>query len=218
MYTIYHIPGVKVGCSRRVEARVKEQGYANYEVLEVLETRREASLRELYWQGKLGYERDNILTYEQTLKMQSPQARLKRTKTCQNSEAWKKAQDIKINKFHTPEGKAKALKARVESEAWIKTKESRVNNLRNAETRAKAKAAKIEKYGSLHAGLVTPETVAKRKVAVVQYDMEGVFIKEWPSSKDAGIALGLHSPLITTCAKGRQKSSGGFIWKYKTNL
>ena len=63
MYTIYHIPGVKVGCSKRVEGRVKEQGYTNYEVLEVHEDRQIASQRERELQIEYGYEVDTN-TYE----------------------------------------------------------------------------------------------------------------------------------------------------------
>jgi len=59
MYTIYHIPGVKVGCSKRVEARVRDQGYTNYEILEVCNTLEEATTKELYWQDKLGYGKDD---------------------------------------------------------------------------------------------------------------------------------------------------------------
>ena len=59
MYTIYHIPGIKVGCSKRVEARVKSQGYINYEILEVCNTIEQASEREIYWQKKFKYTRDN---------------------------------------------------------------------------------------------------------------------------------------------------------------
>lgn len=58
MYTIYHIPGVKVGCSNRVEARVKDQGYTNYEVLGVYDDIKEASVKEKELQRKYGYRVD----------------------------------------------------------------------------------------------------------------------------------------------------------------
>ena len=69
MYTIYHIPGIKVGCSKRVEARVKEQGHTQYEVLEVCSTIEQASEREIYWQNKLNYGKDNPTKYAHTLSM-----------------------------------------------------------------------------------------------------------------------------------------------------
>jgi hypothetical protein len=55
----------------------------------------------------------------------------------------------------------------------------------------------------------------KNKKPILQYDMYGVFIKEWQSSMDAGIDLNIKIPNIVACLKGRQVSSGGYIWKYK---
>jgi hypothetical protein len=93
MYTIYHIPGVKVGCSKRVEARVKEQGYNGYEVLETVEDRVEASKKEIEWQEKLGYGRDILFTYEQTLRAgvfaRKPEAKAKLLATRKVSEVYK---------------------------------------------------------------------------------------------------------------------------------
>ena len=34
MYTIYHIKGVKIGCSTQAEIRVKKQNYSEFEILE----------------------------------------------------------------------------------------------------------------------------------------------------------------------------------------
>jgi hypothetical protein len=64
MYTIYHIPGVKVGCTGRdPQNRVNEQGHTSFKVLDVLDSLELASERELYWQEKLGYNKDNT-SYE----------------------------------------------------------------------------------------------------------------------------------------------------------
>jgi hypothetical protein len=54
------------------------------------------------------------------------------------------------------------------------------------------------------------------KKSVIQCDLSGIPIKEWDSINEARDYLGYKSEMgiIGTC-KGRQKSSGGFIWKYK---
>jgi len=52
---------------------------------------------------------------------------------------------------------------------------------------------------------------------ILQYDLEGNFIREWPSLRTAAYeVLGnrLHSG-ISTCCNGKQKHCGGFIWKFK---
>jgi hypothetical protein len=58
MYTIYHIPGVKIGCSNEVENRVKNQGYSHYEILETHNDINIASYREKELQLLYGYEVD----------------------------------------------------------------------------------------------------------------------------------------------------------------
>lgn len=49
---------------------------------------------------------------------------------------------------------------------------------------------------------------------IKQYTKDGEFIKEWEGSKLASKELGLKDPNIVACLKGRQKTCGGFIWKY----
>ena len=50
---------------------------------------------------------------------------------------------------------------------------------------------------------------------VLQFDLENNFIKEWCSIAEASKSLNIGSNSITTCCKGKYKSSGGFIWRYK---
>ena len=58
MYTIYHIPGIKIGCSKQVEKRVKKQGFDTFEILEMHSNIDEASKRELELQKEYGYRID----------------------------------------------------------------------------------------------------------------------------------------------------------------
>jgi hypothetical protein len=50
---------------------------------------------------------------------------------------------------------------------------------------------------------------------IIQSDLEGNFIKEWPSISEAKRWLG--SGDIAGCLAGRSKKAGGYIWKYKEN-
>jgi len=52
-------------------------------------------------------------------------------------------------------------------------------------------------------------------VCVLQYDREGNLIKEWNSFAMVQRELGISASNAVQCAKGRVKSAGGFIWKYK---
>jgi hypothetical protein len=52
---------------------------------------------------------------------------------------------------------------------------------------------------------------------VIQYDLQGNFIKEWNSQKEASIFLKTKGDGVGACCRGKQKSAYGFIWKFKTN-
>lgn len=49
---------------------------------------------------------------------------------------------------------------------------------------------------------------------VLQYSLEGEFIKEWDDAKIAAEQLNLVAKGIKDCCRGRQKSHGGYIWKF----
>lgn len=64
MYYIYHIPGVKIGCSIQPKIRVKAQGYTEYELLEEHNNKIIASIRETELQKQYGYALD-LVKYNQ---------------------------------------------------------------------------------------------------------------------------------------------------------
>ena len=67
MYYIYHIEGIKVGCTNNPVKRIKiQQGYSNYKILAKTKNIDEACRLEFEWQDKLGYKRD-IRTYKETI-------------------------------------------------------------------------------------------------------------------------------------------------------
>ena len=50
---------------------------------------------------------------------------------------------------------------------------------------------------------------------VVQYSLDGVFIKEWDGSKQAAKSLGkTSSSHIVDCLSGRKRSAYGYVWRY----
>ena len=53
------------------------------------------------------------------------------------------------------------------------------------------------------------------KIPILQYDLDGNFIREWPSATDVGIEV---KSFICRCLKGRTKSAYGFVWKYKEDI
>lgn len=61
-------------------------------------------------------------------------------------------------------------------------------------------------------------TVLKRRSKnILQYDINGSFIKEWKSAKNVQENLGICRSSICRVCKGKGKSAGGFLWRYKNN-
>lgn len=55
---------------------------------------------------------------------------------------------------------------------------------------------------------------AKKSKPVLQYDFNGNFIKEWPSSRECG-RNGFTQTSVNDCCLGIRKKHKGYIWKYK---
>lgn len=73
-------------------------------------------------------------------------------------------------------------------------------------------------YGG-NGGKPSPETINKRiKTStnkVLQYDLEGNFIKEWNSLIEIKEVLGFHKETIRLNINGKTKYSNGYKWLYK---
>jgi group I intron endonuclease len=67
-------------------------------------------------------------------------------------------------------------------------------------------------------GDLTPPEYKKGHISVLQYDMSMNFIKEYKNSNVASNETNVNSSGILSCCKGNQKSAGGFIWRYKSNI
>jgi hypothetical protein len=77
MYYIYHIPGIKIGCSTNPKRRVRSQGHKDYTIIEEHIDIMIASDREIELQKKYGYTRDNPQPYYKTMAMKTPESILK---------------------------------------------------------------------------------------------------------------------------------------------
>lgn len=50
---------------------------------------------------------------------------------------------------------------------------------------------------------------------ILQYTLDGIFVKEWDGVTDIAKAYGCSKHCIQVCCYGKSNSSQGFIWKYK---
>lgn len=79
------------------------------------------------------------------------------------------------------------------------------------ETRSKISTAKMGHF-------VSSETKKKLSISnskrVFQYTTDGAFIAEYNSPKDAEEQTGVNSAAISYCCRGKNRTSGGFVWSY----
>jgi group I intron endonuclease len=148
-------------------------------------------------------------------------------------------------KQHTEETKARLREAssgRVPSEETrIKISEALTGIQRSAETRQKMSEARKQLYQDEERRLQNSIRVkeyysnpenhpmygkhrseeTKRKIivangrAVLQFDKDGKFIKEYPSTGEAARLNGLHQSNISRCCLKQLKTTGGYMWIYK---
>ena len=69
-------------------------------------------------------------------------------------------------------------------------------------------------YGTRLQKVSEKMTNGKLSKRVLQYTLDGEFIKEWESVKETG-RNGFNYKLVHACIIGKQKTHKGFIWKYK---
>lgn len=91
---------------------------------------------------------------------------------------------------------------RVENLRWVTHKENMNNTL--TKKHHKENNPFKDKYGKDNL----------RARAVLQYDLNGKFIKEWECAMQVQRELGILHNNITKVCKGERKTAGGFIWKY----
>jgi hypothetical protein len=60
------------------------------------------------------------------------------------------------------------------------------------------------------------KSIPNYNMPILQFDIDGKFIKEWESVSIAKKTTSIYH--IDSCCKGKRKSAGGYIWKYKNKI
>ena len=61
---------------------------------------------------------------------------------------------------------------------------------------------------------MSEEQKKKLSKKVLQFTLNGEFIREWPSIQECG-RNGFYGTAVCKCCQGKQKTHKGFVWKYK---
>ena len=128
--------------------------------------------------------------------------------------------------FQTP-NREQALELESELMKWYDSVENGYNissysggtYKRSDETRRKMSASmsgeKAYWYGVKHTDSYKKKMSESHGVnGVLQFSKTGEFIAEYPSIMEAERQTGCYHQNIIKCCKGKQKSTGGYIWKY----
>ena len=91
-----------------------------------------------------------------------------------------------------------------------------IEKIKKANTHGNKNKKKSPIHSSNIKKAVTKTNKNKRK-PVMQYDLEGNFIKEWEYIRQASNYLNISPSGISNNLLGRYKHAGNYIWKYKNN-
>ena len=64
----------------------------------------------------------------------------------------------------------------------------------------------------------TQKEIGTHNKSVSAYDKDGKFVKSYDSITKAEDELGIGNNCISQCLRGKQKTAGGYIWKYNKKL
>lgn len=178
-YYIYHIPKVKIGCTNNINRRIREQGFTDYEVLEIHTDKDVAGQREFELQKQYGYKVDGI-RYSESVKRINKASKI----SALTKHEW------------LPKVDWKAREEKVDKKTkWEKVKSSSA-------------------YINMDRSAIAFKAQAKRRKTILQYDLDGNFIKEWKCGANQMFKnFGFHG----TGEAARKKSGtiGGYQWRYK---
>lgn len=243
MYYIYHIPGIKIGCSQNIKKRMQSQKFSHYEIIEEHIDVYKASRREIELQKQYGYKVDNIpywmslerITKAQKISQQTkhewlPKVDWKARESKIDAEVkWNKVKshpnyinrDLKTNNQSWRRKKVllqydldgNFICERYEGVNWLAK-----NGFEGVSRAARKQKGTIGGYQWRYKiGNKIPKKIKpfvnKSFQKVIQKDLNGNIIKIWDNQQQAAYALGCTIQLISQNIKGKNKIAKGFIWE-----
>lgn len=190
-----------MGSGTYIKQAIQKYGKHNFEktILEYCNSKEELILKEEYWLKKFDVEN--------------------------NPEFYNKTNKSFGNSGQTEEGKKRISIAK---KGWQPTEEQKTKMSENRKghsmytdewkqkiSKSTQGIKKSEEYKELMKEKMEGNTNRRKKV--IQYDMEGNFIKEWDYVLEAAYSLGKKTgAAITEVCSGKRKSIYGYVWKYKS--
>jgi len=207
MYYIYHIPGVKIGCSMHPKKRVKSQGYTDFEILNKSEDKLLASELEIQLQKQYGYKIDRVKYHQGKYKSMGHKGgarcvELGHTKTLQQIGS-KIASSLPRTESQMQQAyKVQKIGASI---AWEKPRtQKQLDAFKEARKIGCVIGGKIQ-------GAIMKE---KLRVPIAAYNKsDNSYVGDYISVSDCARELNLKAGAIFACLSGKQKSTKGYTFK-----
>ncbi len=232
------------GSGKILNYAIKKYGKENFkkEILEECQTKEELNKKEKFWikyynsiDRNIGYnisEGGSLIKHtEETKKKLSDKAKKRyknknnhpRYKTKHTTETKKKMSDnhADISGEKNPMKKKKQIDYLIEKYGEIKGREIWKNRGQKISQKMKNKKRpdislrmkKNNPFKGKHHSKKTKDKMSQlKKKKVLQFNLDNNFIREWESLKQIYLELGYQ---VTSCCKGKTKTSNGYKWKYK---
>lgn len=138
-----------------------------------------------------------------------------------SKETCEKISKARIGRKDTEETK---LKRSISNKGQKRTEEQK----QKMRGRIDSEDVRLKRANSLKGKIQSQETIQKRVNTIkekglykigkqlLQYDLNGNFVKEWNKMIEASKNLNIDSGSITNCCKNKQNKAGNFQWVYKT--
>lgn len=124
------------------------------------------------------------------------------------------AETFILNPYSKPQVNHKdgnKLNNKLDNLEWVTARENTIHALNkgliNTRTEKALKAKSIQ----------AKKLIEKNKVKIKQYSKDGTYINTYNSIIEASKNTNSNPTHISLCAKGKQKTCGGYIWKYESN-
>jgi hypothetical protein len=192
MYYIYHIEGIKIGCTTQPKKRTKEQGFKSYNILETYDDIYVASDREIKLQKQYGLPVDTTPYYESS-------KRLRKNATFASASKGGKIGGKTTGQMHLDSGHWK-----------------RFCSL-GGKTGAGGKVSGRLAVESGHVKIMAQKAKEKLSIPCIAIRLSDNTHTEYSSQSEAGRQLLIPTSNINNILRnGKQKSAKGYTFKYKT--
>lgn len=84
----------------------------------------------------------------------------------------------------------------------------------SSENRQHAYDTGLKTVGEHHRKVAAETCRIHRSKPIIQFTKDNNVVKTWPSAAEAARYTGVGTSCICSCARGIQKSAGGYIWRY----